>query len=427
MKSMSLTSAAAAALIISGSQASAGAQTSTIMDGAQLIPRKTLTIVVPASSFEQPEAAGNSAHTNVRFVIPASAPAASVVKRDLPPFSGYGYETPASLACIHGLVAAANGCNPNSVTAVAKGGSRAIAIVDAYHYPSALADLQLFSKQFGLPVPTTSNFQVVYASGVQPAPDLGWELEEALDIEYAHAMAPNATLYLVEAASDSLSSLLAAVDKASQLVAKAGGGQVSMSWGSAEFSGQTSFDSHFSTQNVVYFASSGDSPGTSWPATSANVVAVGGVSISRSMSTLSFLHLASWSEAGSGVSRIVPRPSYQASIAAIVGTMRAVPDIAADANPETGAWVYNSGNGGWYIVGGTSLASPTVAGISNASNSFASSTNAELTKIYRNKASNPSAFGSPATGYCGEYTAYTVAASWNFCTGVGAPISLTTQ
>ena len=63
MKSMSLISAAAAALIISGSQASAGAQTSTIMDGAQLIPRKTLTIVVPASSFEQPEAAGNSAHT----------------------------------------------------------------------------------------------------------------------------------------------------------------------------------------------------------------------------------------------------------------------------------------------------------------------------------------------------------------------------
>ena len=136
MKSMSLTSAAAAALIISGSQAGAGAQTSTIMNGAQLIPRKTLTIVVPSSSFEQTQAAGNSAHTNIRFVIPASAPAASVVMRDLPPFSGYGYETPASLACIHGLVAAANGCNPNSVTAVAKGGSRAIAIVDAYHYPS---------------------------------------------------------------------------------------------------------------------------------------------------------------------------------------------------------------------------------------------------------------------------------------------------
>jgi kumamolisin len=107
--------------------------------------------------------------------------------------------------------------------------------------------------------------------------------------------------------------------------------------------------------------------------------------------------------------------------------MRAVPDIAADANPETGAWVYDSGNGGWYVVGGTSLSSPTIAGITNASNSFALSTNVELTKIYGKKSSNPSAFGSPTTGYCGEHTAYTVMASWNFCTSVGAPISLVTQ
>jgi subtilase family serine protease len=67
-----------------------------------------------------------------------------------------------------------------------------------------------------LPVPNSNTFQVVYASGAQPARDLGWELEEALDIQYAHAMAPNATIYLVEAASASFSSLLAAVDKASQ-------------------------------------------------------------------------------------------------------------------------------------------------------------------------------------------------------------------
>jgi subtilase family serine protease len=72
--------------------------------------------------------------------------------------------------------------------------------------------------------------------------------------------------------------------------------------------------------------------------------------------------------------------------------MRAVPDIAADANRETGAWVLDSGNGGWYIVGGISLASPTIAGITNLSSSFAPWTNAELTKIYSKKASNPTAF-----------------------------------
>jgi kumamolisin len=144
--------------------------------------------------------------------------------------------------------------------------------------------------------------------------------------------------------------------------------------------------------NGRYFASSGDSPGTSWPATSANVVAVGGASISRSMPTLAFEHLASWSEAGSGISSFVLRPSYQASVASIIGNMRAVPDIAADANRETGAWVLDSGNGGWYIVGGISLASPTIAGITNLSSSFAPWTNAELTKIYSKKASNPTAF-----------------------------------
>jgi kumamolisin len=115
MKSMSLPLAATAALIISGSQAGAGAQTSSIMNGAELIPRKTNTIVVPSSSFERPENEGVAAHTNIRFVIPTKPPIAAVAKPGLPPFSGYGYETPASLACIHGLVAATNGCNPNSV------------------------------------------------------------------------------------------------------------------------------------------------------------------------------------------------------------------------------------------------------------------------------------------------------------------------
>jgi subtilase family serine protease len=66
-----------------------------------------------------------------------------------PPFTGYGYETPGSLACLYGLVAAAAGCNPNTAKTVSAKGSRAIALVDAYNYPTALQDLQKFSTQFG--------------------------------------------------------------------------------------------------------------------------------------------------------------------------------------------------------------------------------------------------------------------------------------
>jgi kumamolisin len=201
-----------------------------LLKDAQSIPsRRGGRIVVPASSLAGPEDFGNRAHTNVRFFAAAKT-AANRAAMSGPPYAGYNFETPASLACVYGLTAQAGGCNPNTIAAAAQGGSPAIAIVDAYHYPNAMADLKYFSAQFGLPVPTASGFQVVFASGWQPARDPGWELEMALDVQMAHAMAPNAKLYLVEAASNSDSDLLAAVDKAAQLVASAGGGEVSMSW-----------------------------------------------------------------------------------------------------------------------------------------------------------------------------------------------------
>jgi kumamolisin len=205
------------------------------------------------------------------------------------------------------------GCDPNIVTTVSNRGSKVVVIVDAFHYSSALADLILYSTQFGLPAPTPANFQVVFGTpdSVQPPvdPTFGWEFEEALDIEMAHAMAPNAKVILVEAASDSNADLLFAEDVASALVAAAGGGDVSNSWGESEFPGQLALDSHFSRPNVVYFASTGDTPSVSWPSTSANIVAVGGASMSRWPLTGAFRWESSWSEAGGGLSAIVPRPA----------------------------------------------------------------------------------------------------------------------
>jgi kumamolisin len=395
-----------------------------LLDGAQSIPsHHGGRIIIPASSLAVLEDLGVRAHSNVRFFLSAMN-ASKAAAASGPPVPGYNFETPASLACIYGLAAQASGCNPNTVTTVAQGGSRAIAIVDAYDYPNAMADLKYFSAQFGLPAPTSSSFQVVYASGVQPQRNLGWELEEALDIQMAHAMAPNAKLYLVEAASNSLSALLTAVDKAAQLVASAGGGEVSMSWGSSEFSSETSYDTHFQKTGVVFFASAGDSPGVIWPSASANVVAVGGTSLSRELNTFSFLHHASWSDGGAGTSSYVALPSYQSAIG---GANRAVPDIAAVADPTTGVWVYDSGNGGWFMVGGTSVSSPLVAGIVNSSGHFYTSSAAELAQIYNTSASNPAAFAAAATGYCGPQAAFAVATGWNFCLGVGSPQGLSSQ
>jgi subtilase family serine protease len=182
-------------------------------------------VVVPDSSIAKIADLGKRAHTNIRLFAPADA--LKNPKSFGTPYAGYAYETPASLSCVYKLVKKlVGGCIPDVATAVPTGGSKVIAIVDAYDAPTAAADLAAFSTQFGLPAP---NFQKVYATGTQPKNVAGWELEESLDIEWAHAMAPKAKIILVEAASNSFADLLYAEDVASGLVAAAGGGEVSNS------------------------------------------------------------------------------------------------------------------------------------------------------------------------------------------------------
>jgi kumamolisin len=260
--------------------------------GAAQTPRVKMHIVVPRSSVAHPGDAGVNAHTNLLVMMPETGPiaiAANAQPNELPPVPGLFFETPASLACVYRLVKNPKpGCNPDHTTQTATGGSGAIALVDAYDDPNAVSDLALFSLIFGLP---PADLTVVYASGSQPAldPTGGWELEESLDIEYAHAMAPGAKLFLVEAASNSGDDLITAISLASTLVAAHSGGEVSMSFTSGEFSQETQLDGLFTTPGVVYLAATGDNPGAEWPATSPNVVAAGGTTISRNSSTGQFL------------------------------------------------------------------------------------------------------------------------------------------
>ncbi len=370
-------------------------------------------VLVPASSIEKPTDIGDFAHTNIQVFLPAE-PLLNHQSAG-PPYPGYAYETPASLACVYGLVSQVTGCNPNKATAVPSGGRRMIALVDAYDAPNAASDLAAFSAQFGLP---PASFQVVFASGTRPEYDIGWELEESLDVQWAHAMAPDAQIVLVEAASNSFADLMTAEDVASAMVNAAGGGEVSNSWGGSEFYGETTYDSNFVEAGVVFLASAGDSPGTIWPGTSPNVVSAGGTTVRRNPSTGNFIAEAPWDSAGGGLSALEPRPSYQNGISAVVGRYRGVPDLSFDSNPVTGVWVYDSDAGGWYIVGGTSVASPSLAGIINLAGSFSASSNAELTMIY-SKANVTADYNDITSGYCGPYAGYGAGTGWDFCTGVG--------
>ena len=400
-------------------------------------------VIVPHSGIQSVNDIGIRARTLYKIFVPAGRPEGvtgfgedEVTRGATQPVSGNNAETPASLACLYALVKLTAGCNPGTVTTLATGGSRAIAIVDAYDYPTALADLTAYSRQFGLPAATSATFTVAYPTSSKPSPDPDcgnyggwdcWATESALDIEMAHAAAPSAHIYLVEAASSSFSDLFAAVTKAISLVQAAGGGEVSMSWGGGEFNGETSSDSVFTGKNVVFFASSGDSEGTIYPAVSPNVVAVGGTTIARNPSTLAFESEVAWEDTGGGHSAFETRPSFQSGIASLIGAHRGVPDVAAVGNPRTGVWVYNSYDNiysgtlyAWNIVGGTSVASPLWAGIVNHAGSFSASTSAEETLIYGN-GRNAADYRDVTSGTCGYYEGWLAVSGWDPCSGNGAP------
>src|SRR6202035_3624175 len=158
----------------------------------------------------------------------------------------------------------------------------------------------------------------------------GWDVEESLDVEWAHSIAPKANIILFEASSNSFGDLLQAVSTAAHT---SGVSVVSMSWGGGEFSGEASADSFFTTpsghQGVTFVASTGDS-GTpaDYPALSANVVAVGGTNLSIDSSG-NYLGESAWSDGGGGISAVESQPSYQAGkVNGTSSTQRTVPDVA---------------------------------------------------------------------------------------------------
>lgn len=346
-------------------------------------------------------------------------------------------ETPSSLACVYNLRTPVAGCPISDTGPSPQGGHGAIALVDAYDNPQAENSLAVYSARFGLPACTTANgcFSVVYAGGSQPAYNAGWATESSLDIEMAHAMAPDAKIILVEADTNSNADLYAAEDVATNLVLQAGGGQVSNSWGgkanTAEGASDTQFDMHFQHSGVIYLASSGDNAQVNYPSTSSYVISAGGTSILRDSNNL-FTNESTWYQTpnpgdggGGGPSEYISRPPFQQvlNVARIVGTQRGTPDFSFDANPETGVWIYD-GNmptecPGWCVIGGTSVASPALAGILNVANSGQPTTQAELQYIYSTQAGG--AYHSDWRDITIGNTMYPALPGYDFATGLGSP------
>jgi subtilase family serine protease len=312
-----------------------------------------------------------------------------------------------------------SGLSPSQIRAAynlpSTGGSGTIAIVDAYDDPTIQNDLTVFCNQFGLPAANFSKHEM--SSGIPT--DGGWALEMSLDVEWSHAIAPNATILLVEATSNGNADLLAAVDYARET---SGVVAVSMSWGGSEFSGESSDDSHFtSSYGASFFASSGDTGGVvSWPAVSANVVGVGGTTLTLAANG-SVSSETAWGGSGGGPSAYVAEPSYQVTYG-VKGTSgkRGVPDVSYDANVSTGVSVYDStpydGSSGWWIVGGTSAGAPQWAAIQ----SLGLSAKDSNFYVDAKSASYSSYFRDITSGSNGPYNA---TVGYDLVTGLGSPLT----
>lgn len=335
------------------------------------------------------------------------------------------------------------------------GAGQTIYLVDAHDHPNAFADLAKFSAKFALPACTNAplststalplaaagtgcTFSVAYTDHAglllksAPSYDAEWAAEIALDVEWAHAIAPLARLVLVEVPSDNSQQLLGGVALANRM----GAGVVSMSFGAPEGSWVRATDVMFSTAGMTYVAAAGDAGAqVLWPAVSPKVLAVGGTSLQWSGHDTRYE--AAWAKSGGGVSAVQPLPAWQSGLELPgVGavTRRAVADVAFNANPDTGQYVALTARGAattsWNSFGGTSIGAPQWAGLVAVANARRAAIGKRPladfhAALYQAIASSPlphaASFNDVVDGRDGACAGCAAAAGYDTVTGWGTP------
>jgi subtilase family serine protease len=282
-----------------------------------------------------------------------------------------------------------------------------IAIIVAYDTPNILNDLNAFSSAFGLPACDSSNFEVHKMASTITV-DSGWSSEACLNVEWAHAIAPQAKILLVEAqGANAEAYLLPAVDYASS---QPGVVAVSMSWGITERIEELTWDSHFNKAGIGFFAATGNYAGTVfYPSTSPYVVAVGGTVLSLNGDGSVNTETARASSS-SGISQYESMPAYQTNLGLntkYATSHRIVPDVSYNAQ---GYYIYY--NGAWSIQGGTSACAPQWAAI------YALTQSASPANLYQCVSTDYSGHFRDITSGSNHYSA---AAGFDLATGLGSP------
>jgi hypothetical protein len=327
----------------------------------------------------------------------------------------------------------------------AEGATQTIALVDAFDDPTAESDLAVYDKQFGLPACTSENgcFTKVNQKGeAGPLPKVegGWATEISIDVQMAHAICQSCHILLVETKSEQFSDLGAGVNAA----AKLGATEISNSYGGTEEAGDSSLASaDYNHPGILVAASSGDcaylnldcfqdTEGANFPADSPDVLSVGGTALSKSGGVWTS---SAWEDGGSGCSEVFSAGPWQSAVANFsatgCGSGRAIADIAAIGDPNTGVDMYDStpeepgASTGWGVWGGTSVASPIVAAeFALAGGSGGVSYPAATLYSHAGEGAVLYDVTSGANGKCSTRTICKAAPGFDGPTGLGSPLGL---
>ncbi len=331
------------------------------------------------------------------------------------------------------------GYSPSRVTSYlglkGDGSGQTIAIVDAYSDPNITGDVDSFSGQFGLPPVCSGSGSsgCVHLNVTQPdgtaGTNAGWGLETSLDVEWAHAIAPQATIDLVQAHDASFASMFSAIDSAAAQHPDV----ISNSWGiDHEFSDEGYYDHHCELTDSLCVVSSGDYgyPG-SYPAYNPAVLAVGGTTLKLQPDGTVSSELA-WFGSGGGRSYFEDKPDYQNGVAPDPG--RGIPDVSFDADPNTGVAVFDTepylGQTGWWQVGGTSVGAPSWSAVlatvdqlrgQSGKSALTASADGAQHAVYGLQSGLADITAGPANGFCPDLCQ--ASPGYDYQTGLGSPRS----
>lgn len=296
------------------------------------------------------------------------------------------------------------------------------------------SDLSAFDQQYNLPDPTVQEYYVGGRSFHVPVGG-----EATMDVEWAHAMAPGATIQLYYVRNtNSETTMWSHLARALTMARSNGATDMSISLGACGADtktapAQAAFASLFKA-GVSVFVSSGDSgalagpikdcgshPAVSYPASDPSVVAVGGTSLDVSFDG-TLLNEVAWNMSGGGTEKVFPRPAWQVASTLPTRGKRWSPDVSFVGDPGTGVNVLYRGR--WTTAGGTSLGAPSWAGIWALLEQRAQQSGTTLGPadplFYKigNSASYHTAFNDITSGTNGKYRARV---GWDAVTGWGTP------